>query len=555
MARGLKGPDSAFNRRVLRTLAPAPHEALQSFLFRLARFNFYTPNTLNLIWRDRLRNFQIDSDAGQLPVRTVSYRILSELTGISAEGLYTLTGHALATVLIPPYLEIPTLQLPDQRQVVYLPAYIYNQKLRPARAVPYCPLCLAESPVYRLPWLTDLVICPQHQVVLLDACAQCQEPLSMQAISSGSCPRCAFDLTRAQPKSIADDVWGLVAQNHLQAWFGFTEAACLPDLGLPATSPRVLYALINGLHRCLRRRIVASLTHDPPAWPATPLRAHSLGQLIPTEQHYRLMTTAFQALIHWPDNFWAFMDRYSSASQNAYFSFKQHLGMLYTVYLQGVWQHPDFHFVQQAFDAYFLEYVANKIHLERYRHLQQASRIQTEQNWVDASTARQLLGVSKTGFYSWVEKRVIIPVQHQPVRRFDRAQILALRDFRQTHISELQAARLLNLTTRLTTQLIHLGVLPVHTFPAYVPTTHWVTLAAVQTLQQRLQMLLIPGPYPPHFYSMRQLTALFSARHLTNGQILLAVLNQQLSAYYLPSPQNLALALRFDPEQLGCFAP
>jgi hypothetical protein len=548
--------NGAFNVRVPRWLSPDPQEALTSFLFRLARFNFYDPPTLlHSLWRERLHKHGLTPDSDQYPIHTASYAILSELTGIPFETLYLLSGHPLASVLTPPYLEIPSLVLPNECQVVCLSSNIYNHLLRPAQAVPYCPLCLAENLSYPLLWLTDLVICPRHWIVLLDACPQCHTSLSIRAVTEGRCPQCDGNLASAETCSVADDSWGRLAQAHLQAWFGWADPATLPDVGLPKVSPRILYALLNGFHRCLRRRVRPQLVHRPASWTTFSMNVIPLSQCVPPMQHYCLTAAAFRALTDWPHGFWNFMDGYRPVqSGEAYCDPKRQLGTLHAVYLEMLWKHPDFHFVQQAFDVYFLEHFAHKIHLQRHKRFHASPRLQAEQPLMDAETACQVLKVSKSTFYMWVGSGTLSLVQRHPVHRVDRQQVLALRDFRQAHISLRQAAGWLKMSVHLTVQLIPLGLLSPQVFHAYSPTIDWFAVTEVRALQQRLQAAFLPCPDAHHFYSLAQVISRFPARHLTHGQVLLAVLEGKLPAYSLPDPRSLVRSLRFDPAHLHCFS-
>ncbi|MCS6284480.1 MAG: TniQ family protein [Nitrospira sp.] len=69
----------------------------------------------------------------------------------------------------------------------------------------WCPLCLEEHFYYRLCWqLNDLLICPIHQVYLLDRCGRCGHVTSVMSGRSyfGHCDHCRFpllDSVKTQP--------------------------------------------------------------------------------------------------------------------------------------------------------------------------------------------------------------------------------------------------------------------------------------------------------------------------------------------------------------------
>ena len=66
-----------------------------------------------------------------------------------------------------------------------------------------CPLCLLDGGImlasHRLTWMTA---CPAHSVQLLDACPQCEKPITMTRPNMVQC-RCGLDFSRIEPAASA----------------------------------------------------------------------------------------------------------------------------------------------------------------------------------------------------------------------------------------------------------------------------------------------------------------------------------------------------------------
>ena len=547
--------EAPLNRRLLRWLDPAPGENLPSFLFRLAQANFYDPPALlQWLWRERLRAKTIRSDSMAYPAQPESYRILQDLSGLPYAQLYLLSGHWLARTMTPPDIPLPELHLPDGQIVPLLSPSLAGHWLYPVRAAPYCPLCLAEARVYPLAWLTDLAICLRHQVLLCDACPACQAPLALPAILTGYCPHCDADLCATIPPSVCEDSSGLLAQQQLAAWLGLLDPA-LPLPGLPVSDPRLLYALFQGFHRCLRRRLLPQFVHRPPALAHLPLLKIGPGRMAPSGLNYMLTTTALSALSHWPDGFSAFLDAYRAPAPYSHVpNLRRQLGSLYQFYLQERWQHPALHFVQTAFDDYFLHHFANSLALRRCQRFHRSDYLQQQSlHWIDLPMATELLGDSPGNILFLIRRGILTLVQRQPVMKVERQQVLALKHFRETHIQMHQAARELGLSAYLVKQLILLGLLSRQTFPGYREEYWWLRRDEVQTLRQRLERVLRPHPQTQTLKTLTQAMYRLSFHHLKGGQVLLAILEARLPAYRLDGPTRLDLMIRVAPDDLNTF--
>jgi hypothetical protein len=69
-----------------------------------------------------------------------------------------------------------------------------------------------------------------------------------------------------------------------------------------------------------------------------------------------LLTTAFQAVVNWPHNFYTFLDAYQDRNgRSVTHTFSQDFGTLYYLCLAKRWSSSHFRFVQEAFDDYLVE--------------------------------------------------------------------------------------------------------------------------------------------------------------------------------------------------------
>jgi hypothetical protein len=105
-------------------------------------------------------NRDFDRNASIIALRQLSRNLSIPVRSLRGATLQSYVGRVFAT-------------LPQRGFVPWLvPLGVYHRTRR--RGLPYCPLCLRESPYYRLEWrLAFLTACRVHRVQLLDRCPAC----------------------------------------------------------------------------------------------------------------------------------------------------------------------------------------------------------------------------------------------------------------------------------------------------------------------------------------------------------------------------------------------
>lgn len=326
-----------------------PGESLASLLVRLAAMNAYQPlGMVASVGQACLPK----RDALDRPKHTETYQILATLTGLTPLALYQATPHVFARTVTRPGHETATMVLPDGETVPLLPANRRHTQLRPAQRLCYCPRCLAEAPYYRLAWLpTAMTVCLHHRCLLVRDCQRCQAPLQVRDVIQGQCPQCRFDLSQAEVTNIGQDSFGLFAQTVRLSWLGLAPAQ--PEsywaASLPPQPPAVLHHLLEGIQRAL-------LDIEPGWFYWHPTGGYDLSQPDLPATAYLLATTAFRAVVNWPQGWYAFLDAYQQRNDRTITHHVcQDFGHLYKSCLEGSWSSAPFHFVQEAFDYYLVE--------------------------------------------------------------------------------------------------------------------------------------------------------------------------------------------------------
>lgn len=180
---------------------PLPDELLSSWIVRVAEANAVKLHTLTRI---NLRQFpnpwnrDIDRQGPPWLLRR-----FASLTGVSRLALLKTTLHGFAGHVFPRILLCGQLRwlLPVKTRSSHRYGY----------GLQYCPQCLASDlqPYFRRRWrLGFYTFCPDHNVMLLDACASCGAPVAIhrrdygreidKAIGVTVCNKCGYDL-RSSP--------------------------------------------------------------------------------------------------------------------------------------------------------------------------------------------------------------------------------------------------------------------------------------------------------------------------------------------------------------------
>lgn len=166
---------------------PLPHEALSSWIHRLALANGIAPRLFAGVLgaRDGMWSPRLEL---RLPGHVAA--LLGKQTGVAPETIsaMALTGDAL-TPLLPPLRE--------------------NAHRNRSTWMQYCPLCLADddAPYFRRQWrLASRISCFVHGCGLRDRCPECGSGIASfdqaELIPQHFCARCGFDLRSARKASV-----------------------------------------------------------------------------------------------------------------------------------------------------------------------------------------------------------------------------------------------------------------------------------------------------------------------------------------------------------------
>lgn len=187
---------------------PYPDELLTSWVIRFAHAHGYRSETACALALGREHAFWCrDSD------RSASLEKLAKLAQASGLDVQTLEGLTLRPWggFLSESVKI------DTGSPGILPAGIYHRKRRRCGLM-VCPACLRldDTPYYRRNWrLAFLAVCPEHEVLLLDRCEACSEPIApyrvdmkwvMRTSNGGNlhvlCHGCGHDLRQSRFVSV-----------------------------------------------------------------------------------------------------------------------------------------------------------------------------------------------------------------------------------------------------------------------------------------------------------------------------------------------------------------
>lgn len=148
--------------------APSPDELLSSWLQRLAHANVVRLSFLaRRIFGDSTF-WESDPDRLLAHDRALA---LHSVTGVSAGAVHALTMQDFVGRLYP--------ALPAHAQVSWITPLRRQGYLRRAPGLVWCPDCLREDAYVRRHWrLSCALVCPEHGVLLRDACPHCGEPFA-----------------------------------------------------------------------------------------------------------------------------------------------------------------------------------------------------------------------------------------------------------------------------------------------------------------------------------------------------------------------------------------
>jgi hypothetical protein len=167
-------------------------------------------------------------------------------------------------------------------------------RLRRRWGLQYCPVCLAEHPVFYRSWrLSFVVVCNQHQVRLQDACPHCDAPLAIhrQQLSVRLCHACSRPLSEMR----AGLRFSLEALSRAQSRYESAWARDRSEIGHESVAARDLFQ---------GARVVAGLFIPPASDFAASTKARrSILESARVEQRAQVFSQLESLLAHWPDRF------------------------------------------------------------------------------------------------------------------------------------------------------------------------------------------------------------------------------------------------------------
>ncbi len=182
------------------TIIPLPWEDLTSVICRTARaMNYGHPSWALVSAEPPCRKVY----APDIPLlhRRDDYVVLEQQLGIDEEGLYALSLHRFVGVLQPREKTQEEAVLAGDITRPLLDPYLAEKMFLPLDQTKVCPACLDESAGYdRLFWrLQSVVVCPRHELQLIDRCPACQAYIPPLRPRLTLCPSCGQGDYRQAP--------------------------------------------------------------------------------------------------------------------------------------------------------------------------------------------------------------------------------------------------------------------------------------------------------------------------------------------------------------------
>lgn len=345
---------------VLCSISRYKDENLLSFLMRLAVHNEYDPP--------------------ELFIRCIQEVLRSH--GLSST-LWTFSDDRIFAFLA----TITWLDIADLRAALP-PSYM---SVRKENVLSFCPLCVAESPYYRIPWMVDVcTACIDHNCLLINQCSECGSTLPMRSVIEAICHTCGTSFQNMQIVSLRKDTSGLIVQRMVYNWIvaPFDVDSLQFNVGLPTFFPEILYGVASNWRHTLRHcsqhwgyvQRWKVLIGDQ--WAGQP---REMKFKPPTQQRWNVpdmmnmhtsYTVALLALQDWPYNFYHFLAE-APIEWEKFVNF----------------HHPDYAFVRRAFEQFVGAYVLPG--LELIGRSKEVPRLKTgTPKYIACTAAQQMLDVS-----------------------------------------------------------------------------------------------------------------------------------------------------------------
>jgi len=345
---------------------PEPWEDLASLLSRTAVEMGYTK--VQWLLRPEDVGYRRLPEAVCLLSKEADYRFLERLLQLEEEELYRLTYHRFCGRIQPPERVRASLPGEIRRPLLEqssLRLFLSQQGTR------VCPQCLAEDPAHSvLYWNAGPVVaCLKHRVFLVDRCPVCHGSIPLLRSALPCCPRCKRGhYCQAPTVAIPNDPLFQTSQAQVLMNLGVG----VGDKGMVLTGcdESLLQKLLPWQYFRLLdvfQRMLTLLLPEHPFLRKIPafhmaLSRHDRYKSRLSLQEWSVVIATFHSIFaSWPDNFFAFLDAFSSVRGKVGPGVRKEFYGLYKELYSTNLRNPDFSFLHEAFAKYIArEYTGNR---------------------------------------------------------------------------------------------------------------------------------------------------------------------------------------------------
>lgn len=563
---------SRVNRSLLSRSAPLPGEWLLSYLTRLAYLNRYD----SALWiREIVQDRIIEADGGafvktdslHLPTQIETLKCLSDLTRQPEKSLLMMTAHRFVNGLSPAESSL-TIQLPSGETLPLIPNEMAKRQTWPAHDARYCPLCLQNGRYHRLQWLPILVsACLEHRCLLNRGCASCGQPLRVEHIIDDRCPFCFAKPSQAKYVDISQDQWGLLTQQVIQYWLGLAPQPSDYSLYWREDVPFPVYLnMVEGLRRVVVRTeecwsFINQYYNRPHLDGLANPQMKDKKDWLPANIHL-VCAAVMCALIHWPDNFYAFLDSYRlRGGREPSHVVGEDLAQIYTQLLEKAWRSPPFQFVQEAFNEYLESRYATSLSLLRLRrYVEDADFRERTPFMIETEAARTLRTTPK--IMQRLADADILPAYDLVGDKVGRGDRPTYRWYRRDDVQELEqkwrealplnkAAEVLGVPSKAVRNLIMLGMLKAVRGPNVDGSGAWLVSAeSVNRFYEQVQQHVKPLDNESAALSLLEVAQILAAYQYDVAQVLRLAAQGQLIGYRAEGKGDDLSTVRFRPQDV-----
>lgn len=507
------------DRVLLNHPRPYPDEALNSWLWRLARSNYIASPKI-LLRQIQLATYKT-GNASERRER-IEFQALAVLTKTSVETVYAHTRYRFASLLTPPQ-----------------DASLTQRDLRPNRdfyapVFAWCPACLADARYVRLHWHVPLVVCClAHKCWLVERCPICQMQLKEEDILTGSCPICRFSLQHAELVPVPEEDLLLTLQASVLQWLYEPD---VPQALFPDVPVAVLSRVLQGLRYIAQRAGSDWHFHHVLPGVSVPTLDILAQRRLSLVERAGLYTTAVRGLLNWPQGFYAFLDAYRTRpAEKEDTGLRREFGTLYISWITRLWKNPAFDFVQQAFNDYLVEQIpvyqiVNTSRIRDYPDL--LNRVQ----YLDLKGTVRYLKSSVYSVYRLVEEHHLTPHYFEADAAgvwFDRHDLARVKQRWEQYLPFLSVVRQLGVSPRLARELLKAQLL--QRVPAEAGLKQqgsFVERDSLDTLLSRLKRFTTAQAIQEHSVSLLEVCIYNGSVKMDLAQVLNRILAGKLSAYH-----------------------